>query len=283
MKIAAITMMYNEPDFLPVWVRHYARELGADNCFVIDHGSDDGSAKADGVNFLRFPRSPQDNNARATLVSGIAGFLLGRYDAVIYSDVDEIVFADPRLYPSLKAFCAANPAKVISAHGFDVLYMRDEAAYDPGLPVLRQRSWLRFAAAMCKPVIIRKPVTWAPGFHCTTDPIMLGDLYLFHLRHFDFGISSRRLARTRAQAWADPVAAPWQKISDAENKDWFNGYNDLRKRDDVALHPDLPPLSDVMTQFLLSQIGREAKTYKTVLNIDMSEVWKVPEAFREIF
>jgi hypothetical protein len=283
MNIAALTMVYNEADFLPIWLRHYGREVGASNCFVIDHGSDDGSTAADGVNFFRFPRSPQDDGARAALVSAVAGFLLGRYDAVIHSDVDEIVVADPRLYPSLDAFCLANPAKVITAHGFDVLQMRDEPAYDPTLPVLRQRNWLRFAAAMCKPVIIRKPVTWAPGFHCTTDPIMLGDLYLFHLRHFDFGISARRLARTRTQDWADPAAAPWQKISDAENKDWFNGYNDLRKRPDVDVRPDRPPLADVMTQFLLSQIGREAKTYKTVLNIDLGEVWKVPEAFRDVF
>ena len=45
-RIAAVTMAYNEPDFVGLWAAHYGAEVGARNCFVVDHGSDDGSLEA---------------------------------------------------------------------------------------------------------------------------------------------------------------------------------------------------------------------------------------------
>ena len=36
-------MTYNEPDFVPIWTRHYTRHVGTEHCYVFDHGSDDGS------------------------------------------------------------------------------------------------------------------------------------------------------------------------------------------------------------------------------------------------
>jgi hypothetical protein len=59
MKLAAITMVYNEPDYMDIWCRHYARQVGAENCYVIDHVSDDGTTDGLGdVNVTRLARSP---------------------------------------------------------------------------------------------------------------------------------------------------------------------------------------------------------------------------------
>ena len=70
MKLAAVTMAYNEPDYTDIWCRHYARQVGLENCYVIDHGSDDGTTEQLGaVNVIRIPRSPKDNEVRARLVS----------------------------------------------------------------------------------------------------------------------------------------------------------------------------------------------------------------------
>jgi len=44
MRVAALTMAYNEPVWAGVWARHYAGQLGAEHCTILDHGSDDGSA-----------------------------------------------------------------------------------------------------------------------------------------------------------------------------------------------------------------------------------------------
>jgi len=36
-------MAYNESFYLKRWYRWYGSQLGIENCFVLDHGSDDGS------------------------------------------------------------------------------------------------------------------------------------------------------------------------------------------------------------------------------------------------
>ena len=49
MRLAALTMAYNEPVWAAVWARFYARQVGAENCFLLDHGSDDGSTEKLGI------------------------------------------------------------------------------------------------------------------------------------------------------------------------------------------------------------------------------------------
>ena len=76
-RIAAVTMAYNEPDFATLWAAHYGAEVGARHCFIIDHGSDDGSLEAlGGVNIVAIPRSPQDDARRAKFVSAFCASLL---------------------------------------------------------------------------------------------------------------------------------------------------------------------------------------------------------------
>ena len=41
MKIAALTFAYNESVNLLIWRRYYGEQLGEENLFLIDHGSDD--------------------------------------------------------------------------------------------------------------------------------------------------------------------------------------------------------------------------------------------------
>jgi hypothetical protein len=278
-------MVYNEPDFLPLWLKHYGGQVGAAHCYVIDHGSDDGSAAAvPDVNFIRLPRTPHDDTKRAALVANIVSLLLGIYDAVIHTDVDEIVFADPRRYSSLQEFCAANQNAVITAHGFDVLHMRGaEADFDPARPVLAQRHWARFSNAMCKPVLVRKPVTWAPGFHCTDESVVFGDLFLFHLRWFDFNMALRRLQRSRAQAWADPQAAPWQRVPDSEYDNSFNHFLKLPRDETCAFQPAEPPLRDAVDAVLLSQIGRQNDLYRIELSGPPAPVLRIPDSFGSLF
>src|SRR5581483_1471923 len=121
MKIAAVTMVYNEAHFLPRWIRHYAAQVGAGNCTVIDHGSDDGCTDAlPGVNLLRIPRSPTDEVERARFLSGFCASLLSWYDWVIYTDVDEFLVADPDHFASLPDLLAASAHPVITSIGFNL-------------------------------------------------------------------------------------------------------------------------------------------------------------------
>ena len=109
MRIAALTMSWNEAYFLPIWLRHYAGQLGAANCFVIDHGSDDGSTDSLGdASRIRMPRTPLDETRRADCVSHVAAGLLAYYDVVLHTDVAELLVADP-LVAASAARCPWSP------------------------------------------------------------------------------------------------------------------------------------------------------------------------------
>lgn len=126
MRLAALTMAYNEPVWAGVWARFYSRQVGAANCFLLDHGSDDGSTEELEVHVERLPRSALDENARAATVSAVTAELLRVYDAVVHADVDELVLADPSRYGDLVAFAEAVPDLVVTAAGLDVQHLPAE-------------------------------------------------------------------------------------------------------------------------------------------------------------
>lgn len=214
MKVAALTMFYNEPIWAPVWVRHYAKQVGVSNCFVLDHGSDDGSTQSLGVRVERIKRSALDEDARATVVSDCVRELLRHYDAVVHTDADELLVAAPGRYSDLRAFAAEAP-QVATAIGLDLQHLPDEEpTLEPNRAVGAQRQWVRFSAAMCKPAMVRRPVRWSPGFHGCDGERAFGGLYLIHLRYADLVAGLRRLARSRGLAFARPDTNLHQRVPD---------------------------------------------------------------------
>ncbi len=281
-KIAIVTMVYNEPDFLRIWCNYYARQFGARHLYVVDHGSDDGSTEALGdINVMRIPRSPQDDPKRAKFLSGFCSQLLDWYESVIYVDVDEMLVADPRTYPDLRHFCAANSQPVLNAIGLNVIHrLGHEYPYDPARPVLAQRSWVFSSSSMCKPVLIRRPVQWAHGFHSADAPAAFDQLYLFHLRWFDLDTGLRRLAKTRSMAWQFADAGLHQRVSDDEMVQQFTGFSGLPP-DERDWDAAADPVRGFTDAVLASQIGREHEVFKISLDIWPHALWRVPERFRD--
>jgi hypothetical protein len=283
-RVAAVTMVYNDPAYLRIWVDYYSRQLGARNLYVVDHGSDDGGTEGLGeVNVIRLPRSPQDDPKRAGLLSAFCSALLAYFDCVLHGDADEILVADPRVAPDLATYCATVSAPVLNAIGLNVLHrLGHETAFDPARPVLEQRSWAFRSSSMCKPALIRRPVRWAPGFHSADAPARFGDLYLFHLRWFDLDTALARLAKTRAMPWQHADAGGHQRISDAEMVAQFEGFGALQ-RDASDLDSRRPPVSDFTRAVEASQHGREGDVFRISLDIWPDSLWRVPERFRPLF
>jgi hypothetical protein len=280
-KVAAVTMAYNEPTYLPIWARHYARQVGADHCYIVDHGSDAIANLPPGVNIIRLPRSPHDDLKRALFISSITEGLLEYYDWVIHTDADEIVLADPQHYRDLTNFCAAAEADTITAIGFDVQQVPElEPPLAPGIPLGEQRGWVRFTSAMCKPVLTRQPLVWSPGFHCADAPLTFSGLYLFHLHWADAATGLERLAKTRVMPWGDEAYGAHQRISDGQWMSLFDGMAALKRHEHVAFDPGVPPLSGWLSRTRSSMVGREDEVYTLDLHVNADELWAIPPRFR---
>ncbi|AFW02052.1 hypothetical protein BAR24_13515 [Gluconobacter oxydans] len=280
--LAVVTMVYNEPEHLLAWRRHYGAQVGEQACYVIDHGSTDGSTDLLGqINRIRIPRSPQDDERRTRAVGKFCDSLLEWYESVIYVDVDELLLADPALFPSLTHFAQANIRPVVTATGLDVIHRPEsEAALDYTRLVSFQRQHVRFSSAMCKPVLIRTSVTWAPGFHCCAEmaPEMGAPLFLFHLRYADLPSGLNRLERTRTQPWCSNDVGQHQRLA---NQDWENmlrGMADLPVVETTFDQHD-QRLQNWRQAVEDSTASRIDERYRLDLHLNGTELWRLPERF----
>ena len=216
--LAVITMVYNEAQKLPVWLRHYGRQVGLRHCYVIDHGSTDGStARMGGASRIALPRSPQDNEQRLQFVSRLTEGLLAYYRRVAYVDADELLLADPERYRTLADYAERMDADAVTSIGLEVVHGEGEPSLDPALSLGEQRGSAIFSSSMCKTNMVGRGVNWAPGWHAHDGQPRFDDLYLFHLRHADLGQALHRLAITRAMPWASDAAGGHQRTGD----DWM--------------------------------------------------------------
>jgi hypothetical protein len=272
MRVAAFTMVYNEPLWARVWARHYSRQVGAENCLVLDHGSDDGSTEGLGVRLERMKRSVLDEDARASMISDCARELLRVYDAVVHSDVDELLIADPRHYRDLRTY-AAVAAEVETAVGLDLQHLPDEEPpLEPTRPVGEQRQWTRFSAAMCKPALVRRPVRWTPGFHGCDAPRVFGRVYLVHLRYADLGAGLLRLARSRDLKFARPDANPHQRVPDAAFEEMVRAIAEL---------PKVEGELDVLAAPLMARMEEGWSVGDMQLSLAGGALWRLPAMLRE--
>jgi len=206
LKIAAFTMAYNEPIFLPIWRRYYGDAIGEQNLYLLDHGSNDASTASLGaINRVRIPRDDFDEEQRATFVSRFQASLLCYYDIVIFSDVDEILIPDPDKFSGLPEFVKHRCDQFVTAIGIEVQHLCDiEADIKLDRPILSQRRYVRFAADYCKPLISRIPLAWEAGFHsCNYPPSVDRDLFLFHLKLMDRKLATEQLRKARNIRWSE--------------------------------------------------------------------------------
>ena len=280
-KVAAVTMTYNEPAYLPVWARHYSRQVGADHCYVVDHGSTEDLILPRGMNAIRIPRSPHDDPKRALFISSLVEGLLEYYDWVIHTDVDELALADPHDYPNLPAFCRGLELDTVTAIGLDVQHV---PAHEPPLTnhasLGEQRQWVRFSSALCKPLLTRRPLVWSPGFHSADTPMVFAGLYLFHLHWADYRIGLSRLEKTRTMPWADPAFGAHQRMTNAQWTATFDSMAAFPQGAPVSFSQNDAPLATWIERTRQSSVYRAEAPYTLDLTINAPELWPIPPRFR---
>jgi hypothetical protein len=231
--VAVMTVTRDEADMLPRWIAHYGTQVGVDNLLVFDDNSSDGSTDDLPCTVHHLPKLPGNggfNQARMRLLSGVADGLLACYDAVVFTDTDEFIIADPAKYENLVEFIAAHPDwPVIAPVGLNVLhYQQVEGPLDLERPILGQRQFAKFVPIMCKPSVKRVPAAWRHGSHAVHSPFRIHpDLFMVHLKFHDRE-TLRHVAELRRQMVETDgrsVKTSWAKTGDemAEMLDDFVG------------------------------------------------------------
>jgi hypothetical protein len=258
-QVLAMTMAHNEGDMLRRWASYYGGQVGHRNLLVLDHGSTDGSTEQlENVPILRIPRKIPDRHRpgwfdlqRTRAINRIALGLLAFYDAIIYSDTDEFLIADPSIFGSLLEVIEHHPsAGFIAGVGLNVLHDVDhEAALDSARPVLEQRHIAAIAPGYSKPLIRRSQDEWLRGFHgATVSYRVVPGLYLLHLKFAD--VDEQRRRHTNQREFALTTGAGHQSW-------WVHPQQKVDQRISALLSSPVEPLED--TQLNHAALVRRVK------------------------
>ncbi|WP_273687404.1 glycosyltransferase family 2 protein [Ketogulonicigenium vulgare] len=278
--VAAITNVFNETYNMGTWLDHYGRQVGIEKCIVLDHGSNDGSTDdLKGAGVVRLARGLEFNERhRMKLINDLANSLLGYYDAVIYSDCDEMIVADPDKYENLVDYAKQTKRPVSFALGLNVRHdPSKEADLTEELPILAQRTLVQFVSPMCKPLLIKDQVSWGGGFHCCQHPPDFDDLYLFHLRHADMARALSRLETTKQIKFA----------REGGGKHHRRDANELVERvyvraKNFPVHEDFN-FEEVSRQHALNCALTFSGRYAVQKTVNVPYFNRIPERFRAIF
>lgn len=214
-RICLITMARNDNFFLEKWMGFYGPQIGYENIFIYLDGldSDVPSDPSGKVNIIPVEKIAgiidQAEPGRLAFLSDRAAEHLKNYDIVIGCDADEYLVVDPELGMNLGEYLSSiRIGTSVSGLGLDVAQNENvEDAYDPSLPILKQRHFAILNPDYTKPCVITKPVRWGVGFHRIRghnyhiDP----HLYMFHFGCFDAGMIAEKFAS------ADLRKSGWEK------------------------------------------------------------------------
>ena len=204
--IAIVTNALDPGFYFPLWYRYYSRQIDASGMFVVTQGTP-ASAFADyrlgGV--FAMPPAAFDEQRRAAAISTFVASLLQYFDIVVHTDTDEMLVADPRMYPSLGEYLAKLKLPYVTARGIDIFQREGEAEIDFGQNILiKQRKYGYLTSSMCKTAVTTMPITWSQGFHyCSVYPAF-DALYMVHLKRLDLNQQLTWFDHMSGRSFADP-------------------------------------------------------------------------------
>src|SRR5574343_1532600 len=99
-KSAVFTICKNEEVFLPMWLKYYRQHFNDEDIYILDHQSDDGSTDnlPSMINHIIVKQDLAfDHNWVTNTVKSKQQELLGQYDVVLFTEIDEIIWAEEGL------------------------------------------------------------------------------------------------------------------------------------------------------------------------------------------
>ena len=203
-KCAVFTICKNENIFLPIWLKHYSNYFDICDIYVLDHESTDGST--DNLPCNKIVVSCPSFFDHAWLLKTVQDYqkkLFKKYEWVLFTEADELVFPDPGKYATFEAFIRSYNRIHHGCSGYEVVHqINSEPDIDLTKPLLRQRSkWFKYCLEN-KPLLSSVPLVWSVGFHGSTSKVdETGDLFLIHLHRLDFKIALERNMQRKNFSW----------------------------------------------------------------------------------
>jgi hypothetical protein len=230
-KKAVFAMAQNEPVFLPIWLKYYSQSFDAEDIFVLDHRTTDGSVEkcAEQYSFnnikLDYPYS-FDHVWFQFVAKTMQRKLLNYYEYVLFTDIDEIILPDLNKYSGLDEYINQLDEDHVRCTGFEITHMKDkEPTFDSTRTVLSQRNHWHYNRSFNKTALARVPLNWGIGFHKKTlvEQFNNKELYLIHLHKVDYEMCwTRTLERSKLR---------WKKEEVDKKRGWQNRITDSAKFD----------------------------------------------------
>lgn len=204
-KRVACTSVHNEKVMLPIWLSYFSRYF--DELWVLTHNVKD-EWMADIRSKYKFKEREINygevftQNNQDYYVSQFYDDMSKTHDYILYTDVDELVVADPEKYPGgLGEFIDKADKHHYYCNGYEIYHNKgEEPALDLTKPLLRQRKYWAYSRSYCKPLLAKERLPWILGFHQlnkdnTWDLVekqITKDLYLLHLNRMDWYLAKDR-------------------------------------------------------------------------------------------
>lgn len=207
MKIRVVTVVKDEIEFLPVFLRHYDRFC--DSIVIWDNGSSDGTleiARAHPkVDLRAFKSEGFDMEAVFSVLHEARKESIGKFDWCLFPDCDELIMS--RKPGSERKILENAVEQVLIPQGYCLVQKDAAPSFDPSKDPLFQCRWGHRSKdgdlfGYSKPIIMRPEIDikWKPGRHgatleagCSTRKA--DDLILIHLDQVDFRLWLKRKMR----------------------------------------------------------------------------------------
>lgn len=160
--VAALTILGDDTHFLKAWLRHYTRQVGAQNCYLICAGPNPDLLKlARHSSVIALPGDAAQTliRKRGRMANNFIAALLGYHKHVVITEPDEMVIVDPDVAPDLQGYLLATPGRqVLTPMGLDLIPLAGEPDQSGGTAAGPRRH-VRVTPELCKPCIVSTPTS----------------------------------------------------------------------------------------------------------------------------
>ena len=219
MRKAVFTIAQDEPVFLPVWLRHYSKFFEPHDIHIINHQSTPENytklkslqQKYGFVIQNVFNDTSFDHEWLCKVVADYQRWLLHCYECVLFCETDEIVIPKDG---DLIGYIENMERSCVTTNGWEIVQRKNEPIWIQDQPIIHnQRSYWKKWPPCDKPLLSKRSLEWAIGFHTAKELIdgqhyielkvpQDNNLLLLHLHRVDFEYAFEKVKINSKKNWS---------------------------------------------------------------------------------